>query len=168
MQKLSKSHLKVTKNGKRGIYNVFLKKLVLPIAYGKIAFTDAPFNFKTYLAYKSGRISILNSYNFKPVINQTYGKVSFKEGVLIGKDHNFYTVFNRNNHFYLRQVEELIVLNSHLIKIKKNGKWGMYSNIHKKIILNCIYNDLNYDARTNTFNIEGIKYKLIKEKLVKQ
>ena len=168
IHQLNNGNLKVIKNRKRGIYNIFGKKFVVPIMYGKIAFTYSPFNFKAYLAYENGRISILNNYNFKPIIDQTFGKVYFKKGFLIGKDYNFYTVFTQNNYFHFRQVEELIILNSNLIKIKKFGKWGIYSEIHKKMIMNCTYNNLDYDATTNTFNIEGTKYKMIGKKLTKQ
>ena len=152
--------LRLTKNEKQGIFNIFSKKITISITYDKI---ERPYYSKSrfYLAHKNEKTTILSGYNFTSIIDKEFEHVKYKDGFLICLQNGQYYLYDATGYTFLKQVDDLVILNNTLIKVKKKGKWGIYSAVLKDFIIPCEHDKLHFDATKNIFKIGDENYKII-------
>lgn len=159
--------LRLTKDNKYGLLNTFSNKIVVPVVYDKIEASYLS-NSSFYLAYANKKITILSAYYFKPIINKEFDSVKYKNDFLVCSQNNLYYLYTPTGFAYLEQLDDLVILNPTLVKVQKEGKWGIYSAGLKGFIVPCEHDKLYFDATKNIFKIGDENYKIIGNKLIKQ
>jgi len=154
----------ITKDGKKGLFNLALGKIVVPLIYdGKVPFTGED---GYYIFFKDKERIAISALNYKPLINRSYRSIKEEKGFFICYSNNgLIHLYDLSGNEYINGLEDLTILNYNFIKIRKEAKWGIYSAALNKIIIPCKHQQVSYSK--DVFQIDGEKYKIYGSKLIR-
>lgn len=158
--------IKLTKDGKQGIYSLIHRKIVVPVVFEKIEI-NSYYDFECFFAYKNEKITILDIFNYNPIFNEQFDNVEIWRRFFVCKTNKKYYLYDIKSYLHQKDFDDIILLNDYFVTIKKNGKWGVYNTHKKEMVIPYEYEEITYNNFQQILHVGHDKYK-INENILKK
>ena len=157
----------VYKDKKVGIYNVDAKKMILPLVYDKIGNFLYLKEYASYYAKKSDKFLLLSKFTHEKLIDKEYDRIGSRNIFIVGISNDKYDLLSDRGYQYQEELEDFEIIVIGLVKIKNNGKWGIYNATLKEIVIPCQYEQISYNGGIVQVGDEKYRISSPHSKLVK-